>query len=78
MPKNFEKQWRDEAARAAQGAGLLWRCTSAWLQQGGTEWSAEFTHVETGKTRTVTLCSAQFSTPAARRDEIVQQLQAGR
>ena len=70
-----DKRWTDEAGRAPAGAGLPWELSSAWCQQGGTICCAEFTHRGTGKMRQVSLCSTQFATPAARRDEVVRQLQ---
>jgi hypothetical protein len=74
-PPPPDKKWAEEASRAAAGAGLLWELSSAWCQQRGTTWSAEFTHRGTGRTRQISLSTDEFATPAARRDEIVRQLQ---
>ncbi len=72
-----QKEWREEVDRALAGSGLPWRLFSAWVEQKSAMCCADVTNTSSGKDRTVRLLGSEFTTTAARRAEIVRQLQLG-
>jgi hypothetical protein len=70
-----EKRWKEEVGRALAGAGLPWNVAAAWIQKDSAEFCADVVDQRSGKDRRIRLSGEQFSTDAARRAEIVRQVQ---
>ena len=67
--------WKEEVERAVSGAGAPWRVVGAWASQISETCSADLIDMRSGKERRISLARDQFQTLAARRAEIVRQLQ---
>jgi len=67
--------WKEEVERAVSGAGAPWRVTAAWASQTSGTCSADLVDLRSGKERRISLACDHFTTLAARRAEIVRQLQ---
>jgi hypothetical protein len=70
-----DKEWTEEVDRAVAGAALPCRVHAAWVQHGSVMCYAELVDTRSGKDRTIEVSRKEFATVAARRAEIVRQLQ---
>jgi hypothetical protein len=70
-----DKQWQQEVNSALAGAGLPWRASAAWVEQGGVALCAELVDTRTGKERAIRLSAVVFGSESERRAEIARQLQ---
>jgi hypothetical protein len=69
-----QQTWKDEVEEAIS-SGLSWRLVSVWFAPMLGPYSAELAHTRTGRRRVVTVSPQAFATPAARREEILRQLE---
>jgi hypothetical protein len=73
-----DKHWAEEVGRAIAGMALPWRVQASWIEHHSDMCYAELTDTRSGKERRIELSRQEFATLAARRAEIVRQLQGAR
>jgi hypothetical protein len=70
-----DREWKQEAETAVAGPGLPFRVVAAWVEAVSFTCCADYADQRTGAQRHVKVSHQQFATPAARRAEVVRQLQ---
>jgi hypothetical protein len=70
-----DKHWAEEVERAIAGMALLWRVRASWIEHQRDMCYAELTDTRSGRERRVELSRQEYATVAARRTEIMRQLQ---
>jgi len=70
-----DKAWKEEVTGVLAGGGLPWTVGAAWVEQTSAMCCADVVNQRSGKERSIRIPQQQFPTAAARRAEIVRQLQ---
>jgi hypothetical protein len=71
-----DKHWAEEVERAITGMALPWRVRASWIEHHHDMCYAELMDTSSGRERPIALSRQEFATVAARRAEIVRQLQS--